>query len=142
MNDEGELEARVEALEAEAVNMKKKLRIAEVRAEFRDIRIEFREGRAEVRELRIEVNGLRGEVGDLRGDVRELRSDVRADYERNLRLHNATRADIADIRAEQARFGEGLQALGVEVRTKFDTLAAGQQQIVGLLDRLIDDRDD
>jgi hypothetical protein len=79
------------------------------------------------------------------------RGEIREFQEQNTRLHNATREDLNHLRSrvedgfarvdgefarvagEFARVDDGF----VEMRGKLDAAAAGQQQIVGLLNTLI-----
>lgn len=79
------------------------------------------------------------------GDLAEIRAEMREFREQNIRLHNATRSDIADLRATV----DDLRANVGDLRTKtsggfsqaqvmFDALAAGQQQIVDLLTDALD----
>lgn len=136
MTEEGNLEARVSALEGEMGEIKHRM------------------GRAEK-----DAAAARVLAGGADRDVSEMRAEIREFREQNLRLHNATRADIADIRADitdirgditdiRTALGgmhtrmDGMDSridqLTLEVRSKFDMLAAGQQQIVKLITRAID----
>jgi uncharacterized protein involved in exopolysaccharide biosynthesis len=111
----------------------------EVRSEFADVRAqmrsEFADVRAEIADLR---TGLRAELRTGLADVRtELHVEVGAlrtelhDYrDHSNRVLNAMRADITDLR-------EHVDRGFMEMRGRLDTTAAGQQQIVDLLGRLI-----
>jgi chromosome segregation ATPase len=78
-------------------------------------------------------------------DTSELRIELREFREQNMRLHNATRADIADLRGDSTEIrgelgqlnGRG-DTLTLEMRSKFDMLTAGQQQIVNLITLALD----
>lgn len=87
-------------------------------------------------------------------DTSELRIELREFREQNMRLHKATRSDIADIRGditdirgditdirgELGQLNGRVDTLTLEMRSKFDMLAAGQQQIVNLITPAIDDK--
>ncbi|MBF6349401.1 hypothetical protein IU448_10240 [Nocardia flavorosea] len=80
-------------------------------------------------------------------DTSELRIELRESREQNMRVHNATRSDIADlrgdiieirgnitgIRGEIGQLNNRVDTLTLEMRSKFDMLAAGQQQIANLI---------
>ncbi|WP_416564725.1 hypothetical protein [Nocardia testacea] len=66
-----------------------------------------------------------------------------------MRLHNATRSDIADIRGditeirgELGQLNGRVDTLTLEMRSKFDMLTAGQQQIVNLISLALDGKGD
>ncbi|MGH3857997.1 permease [Actinokineospora sp.] len=67
-------------------------------------------------------------------DVTEFRTEIREFREQNTRVLNAMREDMTDLRTQ---VGDGF----AEMRGKFDATAAGQQQIVGLLNTLLDQGD-
>ncbi|MGW6331622.1 hypothetical protein [Nocardia rhamnosiphila] len=78
-------------------------------------------------------------------DTAELRIELREFREQNMRLHNATRSDIADIRGditeirgELGQLNGGVDTLTLEMRSKFDMLTAGQQQIMNLITLALD----
>lgn len=80
----------------------------------------------EPEDLEPRVSGLEEQVSDLRRDLGEARqdSDMAA-------IFRAERQDFVDLRDHVDR---GF----MEMRGKFDAMAAGQQQIVELLQTLID----
>jgi hypothetical protein len=72
-----------------------------------------------------------------RRDVTEMTAEIRGSREQNTRVLNAMREDLTDLRS---RVDDGLNEMRngfTEVRGKLDAAAAGQQQIVGLLNTLI-----
>ena len=89
-------------------------------------------------------------------DVGEIRAEIREFGELNTRLHNATRADIAnmrveirglqtghtDLRAEVSDLRDQMSTGFIEMRGRLDATAAGQQRIVELLGEIIDQRHD
>ncbi|MFD4405916.1 hypothetical protein ACFWPH_24465 [Nocardia sp. NPDC058499] len=124
MTEKGNLEERVTALEGEVGDLKHRLQRSEKDAAA----------------ARVLAGGADRDTSELRIELREFR-------EQNMRLHNATRADIADIRGditeirgELGQLNGRVDTLTLEIRSKFDILAAGQQQIVDLISRADDDK--
>ncbi|WP_280401614.1 hypothetical protein [Nocardia carnea] len=112
--------------------------------EDRDTALENEVGDLEHRLQRSEKDAAAARVlaGGADRDTSELRIELREFREQNMRLHNATRADIADIRGditeirgELGQLNGRVDVLTLEMRSKFDMLAAGQQQIVDLITR-------
>jgi len=62
--------------------------------------------------------------------VTEMTAEIRGFREQNTRVLNAMREDLTDLRS---RVNDGF----AEVRGRLDAAAAGQQQIVDLLNTLI-----
>ncbi|GGL23546.1 hypothetical protein [Nocardia jinanensis] len=108
MTEKGNLGARVSALEGEVGELRERVRRTEQDAAA----------------ARVLAGGADRDVSEIRAEIRDFR-------EQNLRLHNATREDITDIRGK-------LDLL----RGKLDLLATGQQQIVNLITRAIDRKAD
>ena len=77
---------------------------------------------------RVLAGGADRDVAEVRGEIREFR-------EQNTRVLNAMRQDLTDLREN---VGNGF----TEMRGRLDAAAVGQQQIVGLLNRLIAQRED
>jgi hypothetical protein len=63
-------------------------------------------------------------------DVAEIRTEIRDFREQNTRVLNAMRDDLTDLRSH-------VNAGFAEMRGKLDAAAAGQQQIVDLLNTLM-----
>lgn len=105
---QSDLEARVAALEARLVELS-----AEAQAARQDAAAARHLAAANDRDTAAVLTELR--------DFRQATSGS----------FNAHREDLADLRSNLAN-------LGSEVRGKFDQLAAGQEQIAGLLNQLID----
>jgi hypothetical protein len=70
-------------------------------------------------------------------DVAEIRRDIREFRDQNTRVLNAMRADLVDLRGDFVGLREHVDRGFAEVRSRLDSTAAGQQQIVTLLDTLI-----
>lgn len=105
--DGGELEPRVSALESE----------------IRELRSRVRATEQDAAAARILAGAADRDVGEIRGELRDFRQATVAGF-------NAMREDFVSLRED---FG-GLRA---EMRDKFDVTAAGQRQIVTLLETLI-----
>jgi uncharacterized protein YceH (UPF0502 family) len=109
-----DLEARVAALEARVSELDERVRHSEQDA-------------AAARVL----------AGGADRDVTEMSAEIRGFREQNARVLNAMREDLTDLRS---RVDDGLAEMHsgfTEMRGKLDAAAAGQQQIVGLLNTLI-----
>jgi len=104
----GELEPRVSALENEVRELKARVRGSEQDAAA----------------ARVLAGAADRDVGEIRGELRDFRQATVASV-------NAMREDFVALR-------EDFSDLRGEMRSKFDMAAAGQQQIVTLLETLID----
>jgi hypothetical protein len=87
----------------------------------------------DVSELRGDLRDLRGEFNDFRGEMRDFRKATTASF-------NALRADFVDLRQDFAHLRNHVDHGFIEMRGKLDAAAAGQQQIVNLLETIITDR--
>ena len=115
----GDLEARVAALEARVGELADRLQHSEQDAAA----------------ARVLAGGADRDVDQIRGEIRDFRQATTASF-------NAMREDLADLRKHVddgfAKVDRGF----TEMRGKFDATAAGQEQIVGLLNTLIGQQDD
>ncbi|WP_433491689.1 hypothetical protein [Nocardia grenadensis] len=132
MTEKGNFEDRLSALESEMGDIKHRLQRSEKDAAA----------------ARVLAGGADRDTSELRIELREFR-------EQNMRLHSATRADIADIRGditeirgditeirgELGQLNGRVDTLTLEMRSKFDMLTAGQQQIVNLITLALDGKD-
>src|SRR5574337_2111206 len=116
------LESRVTALEGQVSELRGRVRASE------------RDAAA----ARVLAGGADRDVGEIRGEVRDFRRATSASF-------NALRQYMTDMRQDMAdgfhRVDEMFAQVGAgftEMRAKFDMTAAGQQQIAGLIQRLID----
>lgn len=107
----GELEPRVSALEGEVREIRSRLKMSEQDAAA----------------ARVLAGAADRDVGEIRAELRDFRRATVSSF-------NAVREDLVDLRGEVAE-------LRTEMRSKFDLTAAGQQQIVGMLQTLIDRED-
>jgi chromosome segregation ATPase len=121
-------------------------RVARLETQVHDLEERVRHGQQDAAAARVLAGGADRDVTEMRTEIREFR-------EQNARLHNATREDLNDLRSRvedgfgqvdarfaqvDARFAQ-VDAGFAEMRGKLDAAAAGQQQIVDLLNTLIAD---
>jgi chromosome segregation ATPase len=136
MTEKGNLEERVTALESEMGELKHRLQRSEKDAaaarvlaggadrDTSELRIELREFREQNMRLH---NATRADIADLRGDSTEIRGELAE-----------VRGDIAEILGELGQLNGRVDTLTLEMRSKFDMLTAGQQQIVNLITLALD----
>ena len=105
-----------------------------------ELRARLRRVEQDAAAARILAGGADRDVGELRAELREFR-------EQNTRLHNATRADLADLRESvDRRFAQVDQNFAqvdrnfLTVNAKIDGVAAGLQVLTDLLTRREVDR--
>jgi hypothetical protein len=111
------LEARVEALETHVRELDRRVRASEQDAAA----------------ARVLAGAADRDVTEFRGELRDFRQATVASF-------NALREDVTDLRTEMnERFAQVDDGF-IEMRGKLDTEAAGQQQIVDILQRLIADQ--
>ena len=130
----------------------------------------------EVQRAREDAAAARVLAGGVDRDAEAIVREFQQYRDQNVTLHNATRADIADVKVgvggledsvgglenrlggldhRVGRLGERVDSLDnhvaglshhvdrltMELRSKFDMVAAGQQQIVDLINQRFDDRE-
>lgn len=82
---------------------------------------------------RVLAGGADRDVAEVRNEIRDFRQATTASF-------NAMRTDFVDLRQEfvelRGQFDRGF----AEIRGRLDAAAAGQQQIVELIQAVIDDR--
>lgn len=82
---------------------------------------------------RVLAGGADRDVAEVRNEIRDFRQATTASF-------NAMRTDFVDLRQEfvelRGQFDRGF----AEIRGRLDAAAAGQQQIVALIQTVIDDR--
>lgn len=111
----GDLEPRVSALESEV----------------RELKARVRGNEQDAAAARVLAGAADRDVGDIRGELRDFRQATVGSI-------NALREDFVGLREEFADLRGDVGGLRAEMRSKFDMAAAGQQQIVTLLETLID----
>jgi predicted nucleic acid-binding Zn-ribbon protein len=133
MSEPEDLEARVDALEGEVADLRSKARRIEQDAAA--ARVLAGGADRDVADLGGEVRELRGEFRDFRDEMYGFRDEMYGFRTQNNRLLNAMREDLTDLRTH---VDNGF----AEVWGRLDGAAAGQERIVGLLNTLIDQRND
>ena len=81
----------------------------------------------------VESGAAERDVSEFRGEIREFRRATAASF-------NAVRQDFVDLRQDFVGLRTHVDNGFTEMRGKFDVMAAGQQQIVGLLQTIITDQ--
>jgi hypothetical protein len=102
-----ELEARVAALETQVAELAEQVRTS----------------KQDAAAARVLAGGADRDVTEIRGEIRDFRQATTSSF-------NAMRDDLRDLRRDTA---DGF----TEMRGKLDAAAAGQQQIVALLNRVL-----
>lgn len=120
----GELEDRVTALEGQVRDLTGRVRATEQDAAA----------------ARVLAGGADRDVSEIRTEIREFRQATVASF-------NAMREDFVDLRQDFVDLRQDFVVLRdhvdrgfAEMRGRFDAAAAGQQQIVNLIQTVIDDR--
>lgn len=97
--------------------------MAALETQVRDLAGRVRTSEQDAAAARVLAGGADRDVTEFRGEIREFR-------EQNTRVLNAMREDLTDLRTS-------VDTGFTEMRGKLDATAAGQQQIVTLLNALI-----
>lgn len=92
-------------------------RVTSLESQVRDLRARLKVTEQDAAAARVLAGAADRDVGEIRGELRDFRRAAVASL-------SAVREDLVDI--------------SHEMRAKFELAAAGQQQIVGLLETLID----
>lgn len=95
-------------------------RVSALEGEMREMRERLKMSERDAAAARVLAGAADRDVGELGTELRDFRRATVASF-------NAVREDLLDLRSE--------------MRGKFDLTAAGQQQIVGMLQALIDRED-
>lgn len=98
-------------------------RVAALETEVRQLADRVRHSEQDAAAARVLAGGADRDVSEIRGEIRDFRQATTSSF-------NATREDLTDLRSE-------MQQGFTEMRGKLDVTAAGQQQIVNLLNTLI-----
>ena len=81
-----------------------------------------------------DLSKIRSEISDFRQATTASFNALRADFV-------DLRQDVNDLRQDFSRLGDHVDRGFIEMRGKFDATAAGQQQIIDLIQGLIDGED-
>lgn len=124
----GNLEARVTALETQVHELTERVRATEHDAAA--ARVLAGAADRDVSEFSDELREFSGELREFRGEFGDFRQATVASFD-------ALREDFGDLRAEFGDLRTNVDRGFIEMRGKFDAAAAGQQQIVELIQTLI-----
>jgi phage-related minor tail protein len=103
-------------------------RVAALETQVRDLADRVRNSEQDAAAARVLAGGADRDVEQIRGEIRDFRQATTPSF-------NAMREDLTDLRQQM---NDGF----TEMRGKFDATAAGQQQIVDLLNTLIGQQSD
>src|SRR5262245_56854966 len=113
-------------------------RVAALEEQVRDLSARVRSSEQDSAAARVLAGAADRDVSEIRGEIRDFRRATTASF-------NAMRQDFTDLREDFAGLREDFAGLRdhvdkgfIEMRGKFDATAAGQQQIVDLLNTLIE----
>jgi chromosome segregation ATPase len=129
--ESGDLEPRVTALEEQVRDLSARVRSSE--QDSAAARVLAGAADRDVSEIRSEIRDFRRATSASFNAMRQDFTDLRQDF-------TDLRQDFTDLRGE---FGELRDHVGkgfIEMRGKFDAAAAGQQQIVDLLNTVIEQK--
>ena len=115
--ESGDLESRVSALEEQV----------------RDLTGLVQASGQDAAAARVLAGAADRDVIEFRGEIREFRRATTGSF-------NALRQDFVDLRQDFVDLRNHVDNGFTEMRGKFDVMAAGQQQIVGLLQTIITDQ--
>jgi len=115
-------------------------RVSALEGQVRDLTGRVHANQQDAAAARVLAGAADRDVGEIRGELRDFRRATTASF-------NAMRQDFVDLRQD---FAQGFEQVDqrfervdqgfTEMRGKFDAAAAGQQQIVKLLETIINDR--
>src|SRR5262249_27894354 len=95
----------------------------------------------DVRRARQDAAAARLLAGEADRDVTEIRAEIRDFRRATTASFNVMREDFTDLRNDFTGLRNHVDNGFIEIRGRLDAAAAGQQQIVTLLNRLIDQHD-
>jgi hypothetical protein len=109
-------------------------RVAALEHQVGDLAGRVRASEQDAAAARVLAGAADRDVSGFRDDLREFRRATAASF-------NALREDSVDLRSVFGALQQHVDQGFTEMRGKFDTAAAGQQQIVGLLETIITDQE-
>jgi hypothetical protein len=98
---------------------------------MRELKARVRGSEQDAAAARVLAGAADRDVGEIRGELRDFRQATVASF-------NAMREDFVALREDFSDLRGDVEGLRGEMRSNFDIAAAGQQQIVSLLETLID----
>ncbi len=119
--ESGDLEPRVEALESQV----------------RDLTARVQMSQQDAAAARVLAGAADRDVREFRAEIRDFRNATTASFNAMRQDFVDLRQDFAELRGEFSDLRDHVDSGFVEMRGKFDATAAGQQQIVELLNGII-----
>jgi hypothetical protein len=110
-------------------------RLSALETEVRQLADRVRHSEQDAAAARVLAGGADRDVAEIRAEIRDFRQATTSSF-------NATREDLNDLRTEMRQGFTETQQGFTEMRGKLDATAAGQQQIVNLLNTLIAQEND
>ena len=108
-------------------------RVSKLEGEVRDLKGRVRATEQDAAAARVLAGGADRDVSEIRTEIREFRQVTVASI-------NAQRQDFVDLRQDFVDLRDHVDRGFAEMRGRLDGAAAGQQQIVEMIQTLIDDR--
>ena len=109
------------------------LRVGALEEQVRDLKGRAQASEQDAAAARVLAGAADRDVSEFRGEIREFRRATTASF-------NALRQDFVELRQDFVGLRTHVDNGFTEMRGKFDVMAAGQQQIVGLLHTIITDQ--
>ncbi|GAB3230121.1 hypothetical protein [Mycolicibacterium hippocampi] len=109
-------------------------RVAALENQVRDLTGRVRASEHDAAAARVLAGAADRDVGEIRGELRDFRQATTASF-------NAMRQDFVDLREHVDQGFEQVDRAFAEMRGRFDAAAAGQQQMVELLQPVLNDRE-
>jgi hypothetical protein len=108
-------------------------RVAALESQVRDLAERVRASEQDAAAARVLAGAADRDVSEFRDELRDFRRATVSSF-------NAMREDVVSMREYMHAMREDMDNGFIEMRSKFDTTATGQRQIVELLERLIADQ--
>ena len=115
-------------------------RVAALEGEVRELKRHVRGSEQEAAAARILAGAADRGVSGFRGEIRDFRQAVAGSFNAMRQDFGVLRQDFGVLRQEFTTLRDHVDRGFTEMRGKFDAAAAGQQQIVGLLEVIIAER--
>ncbi|ORA81796.1 hypothetical protein K3U93_10520 [Mycobacterium malmoense] len=109
-------------------------RVAALERQVRDLAGRVQASEQDAAAARVLAGAADRDVSEFRGEFRDFRQATAASF-------NALRQDFVDLRQDFGDLRDHVDQGFTEMRGKFDATAAGQQQIVDLLQTIITDEE-
>ena len=109
--------------------------------DLNDIRRRLRAVEQDAAAARVLAGAADRDVGEIRAEIHDFRQATTASFNALRADFVDLRQDFTDLRQDFSRLEDHVDRGFIEMRGKFDATAAGQQQIIDLIQSLIDGQD-